>query len=444
MTPIVAIVGRPNVGKSTLFNRLLGKQVAIVSDIPGTTRDRIFADTAINNHPFTLVDTGGLEHTPSTTIAAKVKSQAELAIDDADIIIFLLDVTDGLIPADIEITERLRRSGKPIIAAINKVDNDKLESQTSEFYRLGINRIIPISALHGRGIVSLKEALTPLLPEAKTIEEPAGKTEMPKLAIVGRPGVGKSTLLNSILGKERAIVNDIPGTTRDAINTIFRYQEQDVLLIDTGGLRRRGHIKAGIEFYSVVRTLRVISQCHVALLVIDASELVTAQDTHVAQYILEARKGVVIVTNKWDLIPDKRREDTRSVIVQRLRFLPFAPVVFTSATTGTGVSKVLAAALDVWRQRNTRLPDDEVSDTITKAYTEHPPLRRGPGRLEVYGARQEGINPPTFIIQVNEPKLVHFSYQRYLENSLRRTRAFTGTPLVMVFKKSHRKGARQA
>jgi len=444
MTPIVAIVGRPNVGKSTLFNRLLGKQVAIVSDIPGTTRDRIFADTAINDRPFTLVDTGGLEHLPSTTMAAKVRSQAELAIDDADIIIFLLDVTDGLVPSDIEITERLRRSSKPVIAAVNKADNDKLEAQTGEFYRLGIDRIIPISALHGRGIASLKEALTPLLPKAKVIEEPVAKAEMPKLAIVGRPGVGKSTLLNSILGKERAIVNAIPGTTRDAIDTVFHYQKQAVLLIDTGGLRRRGRIEAGIEYYSVIRTLRAINQCHVALLVIDASELITAQDTHVAQYILEAHKGVVIVANKCDLVPDERREDNRSAIEQRLKFLPFAPVVFTSAKTGSGVGKVLAEALDVWRQRNTRLPDDTISAIIITAYTEHPPLRRGPGKLEVYGARQEGVNPPTFVIQVNEPKLVHFSYQRYLENSLRRTCAFTGTPLVVVFKKSHRKGARQA
>ncbi|MEW6143094.1 MAG: ribosome biogenesis GTPase Der [Chloroflexota bacterium] len=444
MNPIVAIVGRPNVGKSTLFNRLLGKQVAIISDIPGTTRDRIFADTTIDNRPFTLVDTGGLEHTPSTPITAKVRSQAEQAINEADIIIFLLDVTDGLVPGDIEIAEQLRRSGKPVIAAINKVDNEKLEAQTGEFYRLGIDRVILISALHGRGAADLKEVLASLLPKTPAIAESPTRAEMPKLAIVGRPNVGKSTLLNAILGKERAIVNDVPGTTRDAIDTIFRYQKEDVLLIDTGGLRRRGRIEAGIEYYSAIRTLRAVNQCHVALLVIDASELVTAQDTHIAQYILEAHKGIIIIANKWDLVTAEHHEEYRAAIKQRLKFLNFAPVFFTSAITGGGLSKVLAGAFDVWRQRRTILPDETISAIIMKAYAGHPPLRRGPGKLEVYGARQEGVNPPTFVIQVNNPKLVHFSYQRYLENSLRRTCAFTGTPLVMAFKKSHRKGARQA
>lgn len=443
MSPIVAIVGRPNVGKSTLFNRLIGKRVAIVSEIPGTTRDRIFADTSIDNRPFTLVDTGGLEHKPSTPIAAKVRSQAEIAINEADIIIFLLDVNNGLVPADIEIADQLRRSGKPIIAAVNKVDNEKLETYTGEFHRLGIDRIIPISALHGRGTADLTEAIASLLPKT-TAEVKTAKVEIPKLAIVGRPGVGKSTLLNAILGEERSIVNSVPGTTRDAIDTVFHYHGQDVLLIDTGGLRRRGHIEAGIEYYSLIRTLRAINQCHVALLVIDSSEMVTAQDTHVARYILEARKGVVIVANKWDLVPAGRREEYRDAIKKRLQFLDFAPIYPASAITGDGLSKVLRGALDVWRQRRMVLPDETVSAIIMKAYAEHPPLRRGPGKLEVYGARQEGTSPPAFVIQVNEPKLVHFSYRRYLENSLRRVCTFTGTPLVIVFKKSPLKGARQA
>jgi len=442
MTPIVAIVGRPNVGKSTLFNRLLGKRVAIVSDIPGTTRDRIFADGVIEGRPFTLVDTGGLEPEPSTAIAARVRSQAEMAIEEADIIIFLLDVTDGLIPADIEIAERLRRSNKPVIAAVNKTDNENLEAGTGEFYRLGIDRVIPISALHGRGIANLREALALLIPRVMTTEKLDDKAEIPKLAIVGRPGVGKSTLLNRILGRERVIVGDSPGTTRDAVNTVLRYQKQDVMLIDTGGLRRRGRIEAGIEYYSVIRALRAISQCHVALLTIDASKLVTAQDIHVARYVVEARKGVIVVANKWDLVPEERREEYRRSIEQRFKFLAFAPIIFASALTGYGVSKVMATAIDVCRQRSTKLPDETVSAIIMKAYTEHPPLRRGTGSLEVYDAHQEGINPPTFIIQVNEPELVHFSYRRYLENSLRRFFAFTGTPLAMIFRKSSRKTSR--
>jgi GTP-binding protein len=264
---------------------------------------------------------------------------------------------------------------------------------------------------------------------------------------VGRPGVGKSTLLNSVLGKERAIVNNVPGTTRDAINTIFRYQKQDVMLIDTGGLRRRGRIEPGIEQYSVIRTLRAIEQCHVALFIIDASELVTAQDTHVARFILDARKGMVVVANKWDLVPIERREEYRGVIEERLKFLAYVPLIHSSAIHGSGIGKVLETALDVWRQRSLKLPDDDANGIIMSAYSTHPPLSRGQKRLEIYGATQGGVNPPLFVIRVNEPALVHFSYRRYLENRLRERYAFIGTPVTLVFKKSSRKtakGARQA
>ncbi|MCX8126192.1 MAG: ribosome biogenesis GTPase Der [Dehalococcoidia bacterium] len=442
MSPVVAIVGRPNVGKSTLFNRLVGKRIAIVSDVPGTTRDRIFASTTINDRPITLVDTGGLELTPSGPLAAKVRSQAQLAIKEADVVIFLLDVTHGLIPADIEIAEELRRSNKPVIVTVNKVDNERLETNTGEFYRLGIEPVVPVSALHGRGITTLKEALASLLPKTNDICAPT-TAEIPRLAIVGRPGVGKSTLLNAILGEERVVVSETPGTTRDAIDTIFHYMGQDILLIDTGGLRRRGRVKSGIEDYSVVRTLRAIDRCHVALLVVDASAPVTAQDTHVAQYILEAYKSVVIVANKWDLVPAEAKEEYRAVIGKRLRFLNFAPLLFTSAVTGAGTGEVLENALDVWRQRNIVLPNEVVGDIICKSYAEHPPLRRGWNRLEIYGARQESASPPKFIIDVNEPKLVHFSYRRYLEKNIRRVCAFSGTPLVMVFRKTLPKGVRQ-
>jgi GTP-binding protein len=445
MKPVVAIVGRPNVGKSTLFNRLIGRQVAIVSDIAGTTRDRIFAGAEAQGRPFTLVDTGGLEAEPRTAIALKVRSQAELAIDESDIIIFLLDVIDGLLPADMDIASRLRQSGKPVIVVVNKTDNEKLETQSADFFRLGLEPIFPVSALHGRGVADLQEYLAGQLPE-KTDEE-TSKSAIPRLAIVGRPGVGKSTLLNSVLGKERAIVNNVPGTTRDAINTIFRYQKQDVMLIDTGGLRRRGRIEPGIEQYSVIRTLRAIEQCHVALFIIDASELVTAQDTHVARFILDARKGMVVVANKWDLVPIERREEYRGVIEERLKFLAYVPLIHSSAIHGSGIGKVLETALDVWRQRSLKLPDDDANGIIMSAYSTHPPLSRGQKRLEIYGATQGGVNPPLFVIRVNEPALVHFSYRRYLENRLRERYAFIGTPVTLVFKKSSRKtakGARQA
>ncbi|MGA7678130.1 MAG: ribosome biogenesis GTPase Der, partial [Dehalococcoidia bacterium] len=299
MKQVVAIVGRANVGKSTLFNRLAGESVAIVEDLPGTTRDRVFADVSWEGHEVTLVDTGGLEPKPGSSLAQKVKGQVEVAIAEADAIIFIVDVRDGVIAADCEIADRLRSCDKPVVLVANKADNARLESQIAGFYQLGVGTPLAISAQHGRGINGLLQAVTPLLPEPSI---GFVDSDGPKLAIVGRPNVGKSMLLNAIVGEERAIVDQVPGTTRDAVDTVFNYRGQELLLIDTAGIRRRGRASIGIEYYSLIRALRAINRCDVALLVTDATEFITAQDLHIAGYIKQAGKGMVLVINKWDLV----------------------------------------------------------------------------------------------------------------------------------------------
>jgi len=435
MKPVVAIVGRPNVGKSTLFNRLVGKPMAIVSDIPGTTRDRIFADITVDGHDIVLVDTGGLEPKPETSIARKIRNQVETAIEEADAIVFLLDAIDGLTNPDLDIADKLRRIDKPILTVVNKVDSEKADGAVGDFYRLGTGDVVPVSAYHRRNIASFKETLAALLPEAPpTLKAPGGEAEV-KIALVGRPGVGKSTILNTLLGKERAIVGDVPGTTRDALDTIIQFKEHRVHLIDTGGIRQRGRTGMGVSFYSLIRTIRAIDQCDVAVLVIDAEEVITAQDMHVAQYILEAEKGAVVVVNKTDLIPKGSQPFYAAKIERRLEFMAYAPVLYTSAKIGKNIAKILPEAIAVWRERGKKLPDSEVNAIIKQAVVAHPPPHRGLKRINVYGGFQAGTNPPAFVILANEPKLIHFSYQRYLDNRLREAFAFGGTPIRLMFRK---------
>jgi GTP-binding protein len=429
--PIVAIVGRQNVGKSTLLNRLAGKRIAIVDDLPGTTRDRIMADVSVPEHEFTVVDTGGLELSPDSTVAQRVNEQVEAAIAEAEAIIFLVDVRSGLVPADLEIADRLRKTSKPVVLVANKADNAKYETGIVEFYELGLGEPVAISAYHGGGIAELLDRITVLLPAP---EPPSAASEAVGVAIVGRPNVGKSTLLNAMLGGERAIVDDVPGTTRDALDTLVDFEGESVLLIDTAGIKRRGRIEGGVGRYSVIRALRAIERADVALLVLDAAELVTAQDRHIAGYIQQAAKGVIIIVNKWDLVKTGGREECSRYLRSQFRFVPYAPVMYTSAKLGWGVAKIMPQVRQIYRERLKRLSTAALNSVVQQAVAAHSLPRRGNRQLKVLYATQAEVNPPTFVFFVNYPQLMHFSYQRYLENRLRQSFGFEGTPIRFVFK----------
>jgi GTP-binding protein len=431
--PLVALVGRPNVGKSTLFNRLVGERLAIVEDVPGTTRDRMYADAEWGGTGLGFVDTGGLLATPSDDLVASVRVQVEVAISEADVIVLLVDAAEGVTAGDLEIADLLRRSDKPVLLAANKADNERRRQDAVDFYRLGLGEPHPISALHGTGTGDLLDAILTLLP-AQPAEE---KAEGVKVAIVGRPNVGKSSLLNTILGQERMIVSEEPGTTRDAVDTTIQWDGQPVTFIDTAGIRRRGRIGRGVERYSVMRALRAIQRADVALLLLDAVEGVTAQDTHIAGYIVEEAKGVVILVNKWDLI-DK---DTKTIerytadVRQALRFISYAPVVFVSALTGQRVAEAVDTALRVQEARCYRMSTAQLNRLVQDAVSRHsPPSKRGK-RLKIYYATQVGTAPPSFSFFVNDPQSVHFSYRRYLENRLRGLFGFEGSPLRLSFHK---------
>ena len=432
--PIVAIVGRPNVGKSTLFNRLVGERLAIVEDLPGTTRDRVYADISWGKHELTIVDTGGLEPRSESDLRQKVKDQAEVAIREADVTIFMVDVEEGVTIPDQEVSEALRRAGKPLVLAVNKADNERRRHQAFQFHELGIGEPIAISAFHGTGTMDLMDTVCAMLPApAPAAEEP----DMLKIAIVGRPNVGKSMLLNAVLGQERAIVSDTPGTTRDAVDTVFRYDGESVLFIDTAGIRRRGRVEGGVERYSVMRALRAIAKADVVILVTEAAEVITAQDTHIAGYVQQALKGMVLAVNKWDLAGELEKdmvECTRESL-QRLKFFPGVPILFVSALSGSGVDQILPAAIKVSRDRQKRVSTASLNEEVRRIISAHsPPSVRGK-RLKVSYVTQAEVSPPTFIFFVNDPKLLHFSYHRYLENKLREAFDFGGTPLKLIFKR---------
>jgi GTP-binding protein len=429
--PIVAIIGRQNVGKSTLLNRLAGKRISIVEDLPGTTRDRVFTDVTWNDRSFTLVDTGGLELEMETEIDRGVKEQISQAMSEADAIVFMVDVKDGIMPADAEIADLIRRLKKPTLLVANKGDNDKLEAQAVEFYKLGLGEPFVISAYHGRSTAELIEQIIKMLPEnVPSLDKP----EIMKVAIVGKPNVGKSMLLNAILGKERTIVSDVPGTTRDAINTQVDFMGKQVLLIDTAGIRKRGQIETGIEQYSVIRSMHAIDRCDVALMVLDATEMFSAQDTHIAGYIQQAVKGIVIIVNKWDLVTNEDQvlwaENTR----KQFKFMAYAPVMFISAKTGRSVQDVMPQAYLVYQERIKVVPEAELRGAMRDAVASHNLPRKGKTMLAVKGVTQVAVNPPTFVFKVNNAKLVHFSYKRFLENKLRESFGFMGTPLRIDFK----------
>jgi GTP-binding protein len=445
----VALVGRPNVGKSTLFNRIVGQRRAIVEDIPGTTRDRLYGDAEWNGVAFTVIDTGGLEvvdsqkgrqgrrrpeplATASTGFIDEIREQAEVAIAEADLIIMLVDVLDGLTPADEDVADVLRRTEKPVLVAVNKADNEARRQAAVEFYALGLGEVFPVSSLHGLGIGDLLDQVVRDLPSTEEEEEP----DALKVALVGRPNVGKSSLLNKLLGEERAIVSAIPGTTRDATDTYLTWEGQPVLLIDTAGIRRRGRVEQGIEKYSVLRAMKAIARADVVLLLLDAEDLVTAQDAHVAGYILEEMRSIVVVVNKWDLIEkDTYTMDAYTKQVRAdLQFLDYVPVLYISALTGQRVHKVLPLVAQVYQERQVRIPTGELNRLVEDATIRHSPPHKAGKRLKFLYATQAGVDPPTFVFFVNDTRLVHFSYERYLENQIRRRYGYLGTPLKLVFR----------
>lgn len=436
--PILAIVGRPNVGKSTLFNRLVRQRLAIVSEMPGTTRDRLYADADFGGREFTVVDTGGIvgegevQDENAAVISRLVRAQAELAIAEADAVLFLVDVESGVLPGDFDIAQILRRSSKPIYLAVNKADNDKRRAEAVEFYRLGLGEPMPISALHGTGTGDLLERIVAAFPPP----EPAVESEVPQLAIVGRPNVGKSSLLNAILGQERAIVSEIPGTTRDAIDTEVLWRGERVTLIDTAGLRRRGKIAPGIEKYSSLRALKAIQRADVVLLLVDAADGPTAQDMHIASYVLEEGKGIVLVINKWDLID--KQEQTQKEYAARVQaafnFIPYAPLIFASAKYRQRIPQVMDTALRVRAESRVRIPTAELNELLREAVALHAPPTKGKRVLKFYYATQVGVAPPTFVFFVNHKDLVHFSYERYLENKIREKWKLTGAPIRLIFR----------
>jgi GTP-binding protein len=454
--PLVAIVGRPNVGKSTLFNRLIGEQRAVVDDTAGTTRDRLIAEAEWNGVLFDVVDTGGIEPLPrqpgmgdplavdSAQFVPQIRAQAEIAIDEADAVIFMADVVSGPTAADHEVAAILRRRQQrrgdelwpPVLLAVNKSENPSRQAEAVAFYELGVGEPYAISALHGTGTGDLLDALVAVLPAQQAAPE-APEDQSVKIAIVGRPNVGKSSLLNRLLGQERAIVSPVPGTTRDALDTPLVYNGVPVTLIDTAGLRRRGHIDPGVEKWSALRAYKAIARADVALLVVDATEPFTAQDAHIAGLVIDALKSTLVVVNKWDLVA--KDEHTLAQYTRQLRtelhFLDFVPVLFVSAKTGQRIDQVLPMALRVQEERLTRVPTSDLNRIVRQAVDEHPPHPQGNRLLKIGHAAQVRTDPPTFLFHVNDPELVHFSYKRYLENRLRAEYSFLGTPLRLSFRR---------
>ena len=507
--PVVAIVGRPNVGKSTLFNRVVGDdRAAIVEDRARTTRDRLYGNAEWNGRRFVVVDTGGLEVDPDDPIEAQVQLQARLAINEADVIVFVVDAVTGPPPADQEAADLLRRSTKPVLVAANKADNQKRELDAAEFFAYGFEETMAISANHGRGVGDLLDAVVWALPpesdaekarKAREIEADAWAKEVstgkltpyvvgdkrnavdpaedaddgeaegddadgampeamaarwdalmaseddepPAIAFVGRPNVGKSSLLNALLGEERSIVSAIPGTTRDAIDTTIAWGRSEIVLIDTAGIRRRGKVASGpaAEKYSTMRALKAISRADVAVLVLDAADGLTAQDAHVAGYVIEEGKGLIIAVNKWDIVEDKTHKSFDDLVVtlrRELKFIDYAPIVSISAKTGQRVGKILELAVDVWGERRKRISTGELNRVVAAAVERTPPAVVHGRRAKIRYVTQAGVAPPTFVMFTSDPDAIHFSYRRFLENRLRETYGFDGTPIRLIFREQTR------
>lgn len=430
--PIVAVVGRPNVGKSTLFNRLAGERISIVQDTPGVTRDRIYADVDWLNYKFTLIDTGGMEPGADDIILRQILTQAQIAIETADVIIFVTDVKQGVTEADAQVANILRRTKKPVVLAVNKVDDMRKENlDVYEFYSLGIGEVYPISAGQALGLGDMLDAVCAHFPEGA---ENAEDEDVIKVALIGKPNVGKSSLINRILGEERLIVSNIPGTTRDAIDTPFELDGQKYVLIDTAGMRRKSKIKEDIEKYSIIRAVAAVERCDVAVLVIDAQEGITDQDAKIAGIAHERGKAAIIAVNKWDAIEkdDKTMNKFLKDIATDLAYMSYAPRVFISALTGQRVIKMLDTVKEVYANNCLRVSTGVLNDVLVEAMAmQQPPAEKG-RQLKIYYMTQVGVKPPTFVIFVNDRELMHFSYRRYIENQLRQNFGFKGTPIHFV------------
>ena len=442
--PRLVIVGRPNVGKSTLFNRLVGKRVAVVEHKPGITRDRIYREAEWNGKRFELIDTGGILFQDEDPLVEQIRLQANIALEEADVVIFLADAVDGITPADHELADALRPLKKPIIVAVNKADNMDRDTWATDFYALGIGDVYPISALHGRGVAEVLDAATENMPESDPAEEP---TEGIRIAIVGRPNVGKSSLLNAFVGEKRSIVSDIPGTTRDAIDTEITFRDERITLVDTAGLRRRGKIQGTVEYYMALRATRAIDRAQVALVVVDGHEGLTDGDKRIAQSARDAGKACVFSINKWDLVepPDGRptkRSAQKKEFTKGLRdefpSLAFAPLCFTSAASETGLEAALETCIEAVDNYNFRISTGALNRIVRDAVFERPYSTKG-RPLRIYYATQTSTAPPRFLLFCNNPTLVHFSYKRYLENRIRKEFPMEGTPIFIDFRSSHPK-----
>jgi len=451
MKPIVALVGRPNVGKSTFFNRLIGDRLAIVDDAPGTTRDRIVAEASWLDHSFDVIDTGGIDPThggktplsiSSAEFIQEIRAQALMAVVDADVVLFLTDGQSGVTPPDREVAEILRQHQKivdgnpspPIFVIVNKCETASHRQSAVEFYELGLGDPYPISAQHGTGIGDLLDAVVSSFPSGT--EAAMGSDDSVKIAIVGKPNAGKSSLLNKLAGIERSIVSPIPGTTRDAIDTHLDFEGLPVILIDTAGIRKRGKVERGVEQYSVLRSFKAIERADVALLLIDAEAGITAQDTHIAGFIIDALKSCVVLVNKWDLVEKDSytMDEYTRVIREQLNFMDYVPILFISAKTGQRVEQVLPLALQVQEERLARITTAMLNKVLRNAIDTHPAPTHAGRELKIYYATQVRTDPPTFLLYMNDPKLFHFSYERYLDNQFRKEYGFLGTPIRLVAK----------
>ena len=432
--PLVAIVGRPNVGKSTFFNQMVGKRIAIVEDTPGVTRDRVYADCEWQNYRFTLIDTGGIDPNSDDPLLSQMRRQAEIAIETCDVILFFVDGKTGMTADDEDVADMLRRSGKPVMLVVNKIDNVRQMDNIYEFYNLGMGDPIGVSSVNLLNFGDLLEALCALFPDPDAEGEESGAIQ---IAVVGKPNVGKSSLVNRILGEDRVMVSDIAGTTRDAIDTRFTDNGQDFVIIDTAGIRRKRAIEyQSLERFSIVRALAAIDRCDVALLLIDATQGVTEQDSKIAGYVDEQGKAAVIVVNKWDAVEKDTKTMDKFVrdVRENLKFMAYAPVLFISAMTGQRVNKVLEAVRDAYAQATRRITTGLLNDILADAQAALQPPATSGRRLKIYYATQQAVQPPTFVMFVNEASLMHFSYERYLEGQFRKAFGFEGTPLKFILR----------
>lgn len=437
MRPIVAIVGRPNVGKSTLFNRIAGGRKAIVYDEPGVTRDRNYADVVWEKSPFTLIDTGGFEPVSKDRIFIQMREQCQLAMEEADVILFVMDGKEGLTPSDKEISDILRRLNKPVFYVVNKIDGPQKEERVFEFYALGVDNLYSLSAEHGYGLNELMETVIGVLPELTETEKEDDRT---RVALLGRPNVGKSSLINRLLGYKRVLVDETPGTTRDSIDTHFERDGKRYVLIDTAGIRRKSRISLRLEKYSIVEALRTIDRCHVAVLLIDAREGVTDQDARIGGFIHEKGKGCILAVNKWDLVKKDSQTMTQYVrgVYENLKYLSYAPILFISALTGQRVNKVLDTIDQVAEEARKRIPTSTLNKALEVWVKRTPPPTFRTRQVKLNYMTQVSIAPPTFILYTNFPEGIHFSYERYLLNQIREDFGFTGVPIRLQFRKKTR------